>query len=177
MKKNVIVCGLIGGAIISIGMVISASLCAKNANYEGSMLLGYAIQILAFSLIFVGIKNQRDKINGCFISFGEAFKIGLFISLIASTLYVLVWLIDFYVFIPDFMEKYSAHQVKALQESSITEKEMTIQLEELNHMKELYKNPMMVILFTYLEVLPLALVLSLIASAILRRKKKTELSA
>ncbi|PBQ33431.1 DUF4199 domain-containing protein [Sphingobacteriaceae bacterium] len=177
MKKNVIVCGLIGGLIISIGMIIGASLCEKNANYEASMLLGYATQIVAFSLIFVGIKNQRDKINGGSISFGEAFKIGLFISLIASTLYVLVWLVDFYVFIPDFMEKYSAHQVKALRESSISEKEMAIQLEDLNQMKELYKNPLMVFLITYVEVLPLALVLSLIAAAILRRKKKPELPA
>lgn len=173
MKKNISVCGLIGGFIITLVMLITVNMCYKDPDFEGSMILGYATQILAFSLVFVGIKNQRDKINGGIITFGEAFKTGFLISLIASTMYVLVWLVDFYVFIPDFMEKYTAHQVKSLQGSSISETEMTAQLQSIESMKGLYKNPAFVILITYTEVLPLALVLTLIASAILRRKTKS----
>jgi len=52
--------------------------------------------IIAFSMVFVGVKSFRDKYNGGTINFGKAFKIGLFISLIASTIYVISWLINYY---------------------------------------------------------------------------------
>lgn len=101
MKKNVIVFGLIAGVIASVLMVISMARCSSDANFEHSMLIGYASMVLAFAFIFVGIKNYRDKYNNGSITFGKAFKTGLYISLIASTMYVITWLIDYYVFIPD----------------------------------------------------------------------------
>src|ERR1017187_9822075 len=72
------------------------------------MLIGYASMLVALSLVFVGIRNYRDKYNNGVISFGKAFKIGIMIVLIASTIYVVAWLIDYFFFIPDFMEKYSS---------------------------------------------------------------------
>ena len=60
--------------------------------------------LVAFSLIFVGIKKYRDQHGEGYISFGKGFKIGLLITLIASTIYVITWLIDYYYFMPDFME-------------------------------------------------------------------------
>jgi hypothetical protein len=69
------------------------------------MLIGYASMLIAFSLVFVGIRNYRDKFNEGVISFGKAFKIGIMIVLIASTMYVVAWLIDYFFFIPDFFNR------------------------------------------------------------------------
>ena len=91
MKKIVIVCGLIAGLIVTTMMVITTAMCYSSGNFEGSMLLGYTTMIVAFSLVFVGIKNFRDKYNDGLISFGKAFKIGLFITLITSTIYVIIY--------------------------------------------------------------------------------------
>ena len=63
MKKNVLVFGLIAGLIVASTMVMSMSIVYKDPNFEGGMWLGYGSMIVAFSLIFVGIKNFRDKYN------------------------------------------------------------------------------------------------------------------
>lgn len=133
------------------------------------MLLGYAAMLLSFSLVFVGIKNYRDKYANGSISFGKAFKIGLYITLVASTVYVIVWLIDYYLFIPDFMDKYTAHLLREFQSEGPTAAELEAKVTELAGYKDMYKSPLMVILWTYIEILPVGLVVSLISALILRK--------
>lgn len=170
MKKNVLVFGLISGFIITAMMVYSTAKCYSSNDFESSMLVGYASMLVAFSFIFVGIKNYRDKFNGGILSFGKGFKIGLYISLIASTLYVLVWLIDYYLFIPDFMDRYTAHVLRETKADGATATEVQNKAAEMSKYKEMYRNPLFVILFTYLEVLPIGLLVSAIAALILKRK-------
>src|ERR1043166_9622359 len=119
MKKNIIIYGLIAGLVVSGLMAVNLTLTSNSGNFDNGMILGYASMLIAFSIIFIGIKNYRDKYNGRLISFGKAFKIGLFITLIASTFYVIVWLIEEHYFFPDFMEKYTANEIKKLQSSGI----------------------------------------------------------
>jgi ethanolamine transporter EutH len=107
MKKNVLVFGTIAGVIVS----LYAIAIVVNSSLEG-MWLCYGSMIVAFSLIFVGVKNFRDNYNDGFITFGKAFKIGLYIALIASSMYVVTWLVEYYVFVPDFMDKYTAHVIE-----------------------------------------------------------------
>ena len=173
MKKNVLIYGLISGTIVSIIMLITVnyySHCEGNVDYSTSMLIGYASMLLAFSLVFVGTRNYRDKYNNGIISFGKAFKIGSLIVLIASTMYVVAWLIDYYFFIPDFLEKYSANMLAELKSSGASQAEIDAQIKEMAWFSELYKNPFFNALMTYLEILPVGLVVTLISSLILKRK-------
>ncbi|WP_462254797.1 DUF4199 domain-containing protein [Ferruginibacter sp.] len=172
MKKIVIVCGLIGGLIVSVLMLISIALCYKSGNFEDGMLYGYASMLLAFSLVFVGIKNYRDKYNSGFVSFGKAFKTGLFITLIASTIYVIAWMIDYYVFMPDFADKYAAHMLEKLKADGASLAEIAKQTKTMDNFSEMYKNPLLVALFTYAEILPVGLIVTLISAFILKRKIK-----
>jgi len=170
MKKTVWVCGLIAGLLVTTMMVYSTLRCRNDPDFQGNMVMGYAAMVLAFSLVFVGIKNYRDKYAGGVLTFGKAFKIGLYITLIASTLYVLVWLVDFYLFIPDFMDKYAAHVIKEKQASGASIQEIQQQTAQMNSMKEMYRNPIFVVLLTYAEILPVGLVITLISALILKRK-------
>ncbi|SKB30272.1 DUF4199 domain-containing protein [Daejeonella lutea] len=174
MKRIVFVFGSITGVLIGAWTVASIAYCYSVNNYEGSMLVGYAAMLLAFSLVFVGVKNYRDNHRGGIITFGKALQVGLAISMVASTIYVLTWLIDYYVFVPDFMEKFSAHLLQKGKDSGASAAEINRQAAELNSMKELYKNPIMVILFTYLEILPVGLVVSFLSALILKRKSPEE---
>jgi hypothetical protein len=172
MKKIVFVNGLIAGGIAASMIIMSMSIFHDKGNLEGGMLFGYASMLLAFSLIFVAIIRYRNKYNNGVISFGKAFQIGLYITLIASTIYVVAWLIDYYVFIPDFAEKYAAIMLDKLKASGASAVEIAKQTKEMDEFKVMYKNPVMVILFTYIEILPVGLLLTLIASLILKRKAK-----
>ncbi|MGH2649433.1 MAG: DUF4199 domain-containing protein, partial [Ginsengibacter sp.] len=135
-----------------------------------SVWLGYATMLIAFSMIFVGVKNYRDKYAGGVISFGKAFKVGLFITLIASTIYVIVWMIEEHFFFPDFMDKYVTHELNRLQSSGISAAELAGKTKDLEQAKEMYKNPILKILMTYAEILPVGLIVTLISSLILKRK-------
>ncbi len=176
MKKIVIVCGSIAGLIVAVMMFISMAVYAKNGNFENGMLIGYASMIIAFSLIFVGIKNYRDRHNAGVISFGKAFKVGILIALIASTFYVVAWLIDYYFFIPDFMEKYSAYSIDKLKAAGASAEKIASETKEMAGFTEMYKNPLLVILFTYIEILPVGLLVTLVASLILKRKVRPAVS-
>jgi NADH:ubiquinone oxidoreductase subunit 6 (subunit J) len=126
--------------------------------------------LIAFSLVYVGIRNYRDKYNGGVISFGKAFKIGIMIVLIASTIYVVAWLIDYFFFIPDFMEKFSAQELDELKASGASQIEIDKETIKMENMVKMYKNPFFNALMTYVEILPVGLVVTLISSLILKRK-------
>lgn len=171
MKRTLIVFGLILGFIITAFMVYSTAMCYTNPDFKSNDVVGYAGLLLAFSLIFVAIRNFRDKHNNRTITFGKAFKIGLYITLIASTMYVGVWIIDYYLFIPDFMDKYIAHVLKEAKAAGADQVELGKKTTEMANFKEMYKNPLFVVLISYLEVIPIGLVVSVISALILKRKQ------
>jgi len=172
-KKNITIYGIIAGIIVSILMLLSVnylSYCEGNVDYNTSMLIGYASMLIAFSLVFVGIRNYRDKYSGGVISFGKAFKTGIMMVLIASTIYVVAWLIDYYFFIPDFMDKYAAHMLGELKASGASQVEIDKQTKEMASMVTMLKNPFFNAIMTYAEILPVGLIVTLISSLILKRK-------
>ncbi len=165
MKKNILIFGLISGLILS-GYIISFTLFEG----VGNAVVGYSSMIIAFSFIFVAIKNFRDKYNEGVVTFGKAFLLGLGITLVGSTVYVLAWVIDYYIFIPDFMDKYAVHLIKEARDSGLTGAALDKKIAEVKHIGDLYKSPVMVVLFTYLEVVPVGLLISVFTALILKRK-------
>ena len=165
MKRTILSFGLIAGLILGVFITLLALGKAGNAVW------GYSSMIVAFSFIYVGIRNYREKYNNGVVSFGKALRIGLGITLIGSTMYVLIWMITFYCFTPDFMDKYAAAMVKAAHDSGVTGAALDKKLAYIKQMQDSYKSPVFVFFFTYLEVAPVGIVISLIASLILRRRQ------
>ncbi|MBL7703589.1 MAG: DUF4199 domain-containing protein [Ferruginibacter sp.] len=175
MKKIVIVNGIVAGLIVGTIMFITVGIYHKTGDFENGMLVGYASMLLAFSMIFVAVKNYRDKHNGGIISFGKAFKIGILITLIASSIYVAVWLFEYYVFYPDFGEKYTAQMLEKLKAGGASDTEIARQAKEMAGFNEMYKNPFFNALITYTEILPVGLLVTILCSFILKRKVKPAL--
>ena len=172
MKKNIIIYGIIAGIVVSFLMLFSVNNISHEGyiDYDTSMLIGYASMLIAFSLVFVGIRNYRDKYNGGVISFGKAFKTGMSIVLIASTIYVVSWLIDYFYFIPDFTDKYAAHIIGQLKSSGASQIVIDEKTKEMADFASMYKNPFFNALITYTEILPVGLIVTLISSLILKRR-------
>lgn len=175
MKKNVLTFGLISGTLITAFMLTSMyyGSCTDKFDSNTAMVIGFTAMIVAFSFIFVAIKNFRDKYNGGVISFGKAFRIGLFISLIASTMYVIGWLIDFSYFMPDFMDKYSDLMIKQLQAEVKDPVKLKEEIDKMHQNRDLYNSSILFrAAYTYLEILPVGLIISLISALILKKKAK-----
>lgn len=170
MKKNILIFGLIAGLIASSMLIAMTITCYNSNKFEGNMLLGYTFMLIAFSFVFVGVKNYRDQFSGGTISLGKAFKIGALIAFIAATVYVIVWLICYYLFLPDFMDKFIAHTLNDLKTKGTDAVKLKEQMSSMEFYKEMYKTPFGVILLTYMEILPLGLVISFIAALILKKK-------
>lgn len=172
MKKIVLRYGLIAGAIIVLLMTISMSLMGKSLHFKMGEVFGYASMIIALSTIFVGIRKYRDEELGGFISFGKAFQVGLFITLVASALYVAGWMI--YSATPtgqEFMTSYLDYSMEQLRQSGAAETEVNQKIAEMESFMEMYKNPIVKIGITFLEIFPVGLIISLIAAALLRKSE------
>ena len=168
MKRNVLIYGLIIGTILAINMIFMVSRMYSNPGFKGNDVIGYTSMVVMFSLIFFGVKNYRNRqLNGN-ISFGKAFKAGFLIAFVGSSIYVLAWLFYYYLFVPDFIDIYTGHVLKNCSPSDLDAK-----TKEMANFKEMYKNPIFVVLITYSEVLPVGLIVALISSLLLKRKNRS----
>ncbi len=170
MKKIVLTHGLLAGALVAAWCVITIAV-VNHETFDNGMWYGYASMVVAFLLVFVGVKKYRDEENGGVISFGKALKTGLLISLVASTVYVLAWEIDYYFFVPDYLEKLCAAELKKLKASGASAAEILEQTRQMAMYKEWYKNPLLNSLLTYAEIAPVAIVMPFIAALTLKRRK------
>lgn len=172
MKKIVLVFGLIAGLITAAMFFISDPVTSEG-SFKGGEALGYAIMIIALSMIFFGIKVYRDKHLEGEIKFGKAFLVGLYITLISCVIYALGW--DLYLSTTDvgvegFMRSYAESGVAKLKESGASAEKIDEAIEKSMAAMDYYRKPLFRFGITMLEMLPVGLLISLISAAILRNK-------
>jgi len=172
MKKTVLTFGLIAGVVISVLMDGSLLLANKIGSGHNSMLLGYTMMVASFLLVFFGIRSYRDNSLAGQISFGRAFTCGLLITLITCVFYVVS-----FNFLPHFMDSYWAAQIHKVQSSGLAPATVAAKVAEIEHSQQLYQNPFVNMAYTFMEPLPVGLVITLLSAAILRRKAPQESAA
>ncbi len=172
MKKTIINYGLLSGVFVATMMGVSAYLFNKYPTSSISEVVGFTAMFLAFSLLFPATKSFRDKHNDGVMTFGQGFLLGLGISFIASTIYVITWSVEFHFFFPDFMDKYSARMVEQVKVSGLSPEKISAKLKDLAEQQENYKKPWYFIMATYAEIFPIGIIFSLISSLVFRRSVK-----
>jgi len=175
MKKTVLTFGLIAGVIISV-LMGGSLLIADRIGSGHSMVLGYTMMVASFLLVYFGIRSYRDNSLGGQISFGRAFACGLLITLITSVCYVAMWEVLYFNFMPHFMDSYFAAQVQKVQTAGLDPATTATRVAAIQRSQQLYQNPLVNMAYTFMEPLPVGLLMTLISAAMLRRKAPVEAS-
>lgn len=171
MKSIVIKYGLIGGILVSVFMSINMfNMDFESSDMDMAEYIGYTGIFIALTSIFFGIKKVRDDHYNGVISFGKAFKVGLLIALIASTLYVLTWMILSEIYFQDFGELYFNAEVDKIKNSGLSDAQIEEQIKGMQSFMEMYENPIVKFFMTYIEILPPGMLLSLIFAAVIKKK-------
>ena len=174
MKRVVLTFGLISGAILSVMMSITVGV-AEKIGFDKGVIIGYTTMVLAFLLVFFGIRSYRETVGGGRISFLRALSIGLLIVAIAGVIYVVTWEIIYFNFMPDFIDKYTAQATQDLRNSGKPPAQIEQELQEMNRMMTLYKNNLLVnFALTFLEPLPVGVIMTFLSALILRRREPKE---
>lgn len=171
MKQIVLKYGFIAGGMLA-GMMFVQMAFMDQIGFDMGAVVGYTTMVIAGLMIYFGIRSYRDGIGGGVVTFGRAFRVGITIVAISTTCYVAAWQVVYYKFMPDFGEKYAAHMLEKAKADGKTDAELEQQRVELEQFKEMYKNPLVNIGFTFLEPLPVGLLMTLLSAGLLRRDAK-----
>ncbi|HEX7122856.1 MAG TPA: DUF4199 domain-containing protein [Gemmatimonadaceae bacterium] len=168
MKRIVLTFGLISGAILS-AMLVAMVPFIEEIGWDMSEVVGYSSMVLAFLLIFFGVRSYRDTVGGGRLSFGRGFGVGVLIALVASACYVATWQVLYRTVAPDFTARYTEYQLEKERAAGASEAALAERRAELQRFAELYENPLVNIAVTFIEPLPVGLVMALLSAGILRR--------
>ncbi|HEX6864200.1 MAG TPA: DUF4199 domain-containing protein [Thermoanaerobaculia bacterium] len=173
MKRIVLRFGLASGAIL---LAIAAVMLPLSLNgtigFDQGELVGFSTMVLAFLMVFFGIRSYRDNVGGGAIGFGKAFQVGILITLITCAIYVVTWEIAYFNFFPDFLDQYSAHTLEKMRAAGESEAAIREEAAKMADLAKVYDNVFINSGITFLEIFPVGLIVTLVSAAILRRKPR-----
>lgn len=175
MQKTVLTYGIISGLIVVALWHATRPLWMEDGQIDmsTSMIYGYINMIVALSMVFMGIKQYRDRYGDGKITFGKGLKIGLLITVIAAAFYVAGWMI--YYETGDVAETFADHYISGVkagwEQKGMAQADIDAKVEKLQDQMEAYNNNfLMRIAFTFMEIFPVGLIISLISAFILKRR-------
>ena len=169
MQRIVLTFGLIGGGVLAVLMFATLPF-QDQIGFDRGAIVGYTTMVLAFLMVYAGVRSYRDTVGGGALTFGRAFQVGLLISLVITACYVAVWQVMYYGFMPDFLDKYTAFALEKARQGGASEADLTRQAQELRDFAAMYKNPLVNIAISLLEPLPVGLVFTLVTAGVLGRR-------
>ena len=171
MKKTVWTFGLIAGGILAAMMLLTAPFEAQ-IGYDRAEVIGYTTMVAAFLLIFFGIRSYRDNVVGGDVRFWRAFGVGLGIAAIAAVCYTATWEALYYWIRPDYPAKMAAQYEAHVRSSGGSPEQVAKQLADAKQFMENYNKPMVNVAYTFIEPLPVGLVIALVSAGVLSRRRR-----
>ncbi len=173
MLRIILIYGIIGGLIVAVPMAITMQGGGGTTAAElpeNSALYGYLSMLLAFTMVFVGIKHYRDKVLGGVIRFLPALGVGLGISAVASMFWVIGWeLILASGF--DFGSAYTNSVVAAAESRGAPAAEIERIRADAAELLANYANWWFRWPLTFVEMFPIGLLISLVSAGLLRNSR------
>ncbi len=169
MTRIILSYGLISGFVSILGII--ATIVFPLGAAHSDVWLGYLIMLVGLSAVLVGVKQHRDQTLGGVIRFGPALLLGLCIALAATAVYVAVW--EGYLALTGyrFMDQYVSQQLASSRAAGITGAAYARAAAGLEAMRQQYANPLVRMLMTAGEILPVGLVVAVASAALLRNPR------
>ncbi len=161
--------GALAGVIVSVPMLWGFLTLAPGEQPPLGMVAGYLIMLVALTSVFLGVKSYRDKVLGGAIRFLPALGLGLAITLVASVMYVLAWEICFANSNFDFIEFYSSYIVNEAKGG--TPEQVAQAAAHAKEFSENYQKPLHRMPWTFIEIFPVGVLVSLLTAAVLRNSR------
>jgi hypothetical protein len=171
MKRIVWRFGLISGGILA-GFLILTTPFEKSIGLDRAEWLGYATMVAGMLLVYFGVRSYRDEIGGGVVSFTRALAVGGLIAVISASCYTLAWEGIYFGVRPDFTGAYTTYQLDRARASGATQAQLDEKAAELRRFAKMYENPLYNAAMTFVEPLPVALLMTLVSAATLSRKRR-----
>jgi len=171
MKKIVLTFGLISGGI-SAAIMLAGIPIADKIGFEKGEILGYTVIVLSALMVFFGVRSYRENVGSGRITFGRGFAVGILITLISSACYVGTWEIVYYKLMPGFGDKYAAHLVERARAAGDSQPKIDEMVQKAKEFKVMYDKPAVNVAYTFAEVFPIGLLVTLLSAAALRKKAR-----
>lgn len=169
MQRIVLKYGLIGAVVFAVLMPIGINLVDSTDSAVGEV-FGYASMVVAFLMIYFGVRSYRDTVTRGTLRFWRAFQVGVLIALVACAGYVATWEVMYYKFMPDFQDKYAAATIAKAKARGVSAEELAATTAQMEKFATMYKNPFINMGMTFMEAFPVGLVFALVTAGVLRTR-------
>lgn len=168
-KNTILKWGLISAAVSIIYSIINTQLVINEIGFNKA-LNGLLSAAISMTILFIGIKEYRDKFNGGLITFSKGFKTGFMIVLI-STLILAVFSFIYYSYIIDYSiieNNEMKESLKIMKEKKISEEQIK---QSLDYTKKFLSINYVVIIKLIWGII-IGSIFSLIVAAIVKKENK-----
>jgi Protein of unknown function (DUF4199) len=170
-KTSILQFGTLAGLIVAVPLFGIATTMQSQMPSTLGVVIGILAMLVAFSFIFIAIKQERDRSGGGVIRFWPAFGMGLAITAIASVFYVVAWEAALAVTGMDFAGDYAASVIAQHQAQGASASEVAALSVKLEAFKADYANPFYRVAITLTEIAPVGIIVSLVSAALLRNAR------
>ncbi len=172
MKNIILRNGLIASVIVIVPSLFLLILGggATPENMTMGEIVGYASILLAMIFVFFGIKKYRDEHQDGIISFWEALKVGLLITLVPSVAFGLYNVLYVEFLDPNFMENYLNYLLEQERVRHSAEEFARIKA-EIEQQQAMFGSAWVQFIVMFLTIFIIGFVASFIFSWILKREK------
>ena len=173
MFRTIIFFGLIGAAICGVFMVAGSLGWATSgqAPPENGVVVGHLTQLVALTVVFLGVKHHRDHTLGGVIRFLPAFGMGVGISAVATLGWVAGWEIVLAMSGIDFGAMMSEMTIEQAKARGASAAEIEKAAADAAAFASAYANPLVRMPISFIEMFPLGLVVSLATALVLRNRR------
>ncbi len=168
--KTAFIYGTPPGLIVITFMICSFTFFGFNHD-ASSMVVGFLMMFLAFSILFLGIRRFKNQNLGGFIKFSKALSLGLAMVVFSGIAYVIIW--EIYTAMTDnaFIGQYTDNLIELEKAKDLAPEALADFIAKAEAREIKYANPFYRMPVTFSEIASMGLIVSLLSALVLHNPK------